>query len=140
MEDKKKLENSESQASPRIRRGVLSQLTIYDVEESELETLGKGSSDSLYLTFSIFLLTMAISFFIALINATVSDKIYIIFVLITIVGFVLGIFSLFIWLKKRKSMPDLIDKIKRRLPPEGIPYEMDTKRPVTLIEPNQEAL
>jgi len=140
MEDKKKLENTESQFNPKIRRAILSQLTIYEVEESELETLEKGSPDSFYLTFSVFLLTTAISFLITLITATVSDKISIVFVLITIVGFVFGVFLLIVWCKKRKSIPDLIDKIRKRLPPEGIQYERDTTHPVTVIEPNKEAL
>jgi len=37
-----------------IRRGPYKRLTLYDVEESELELLAKGTTDSLYLTFSIF--------------------------------------------------------------------------------------
>ena len=126
MEDKKKVENTTSQPLPEIRRGALSRLTIYEVEESELETLEKGSPDSLYLTFSVFLLTTAISFFIALVTTQVAQKIYTIFVVITVVGFIIGIFLLIIWCKKRKSIPDLICKIKKRLPPEGIQESSNT--------------
>lgn len=120
MKSPKKDENSGSQHIPEIRRGIYAQLTIYEVEESELDTLAQGSPDSFYLTFSIFLLSVATSFLISLLTTNVSGNTFTVFVLITIIGFVVGAFLFVMWRKKRKSVPELIEKIKKRLPPEGI--------------------
>jgi len=59
-----------------IRRGVFQELTLYEVEESELELLARGSPDSLYLNFSILLLSFAVSFLISLLTAILSDRVF----------------------------------------------------------------
>jgi len=105
---------------PEVRRAVLARLTIFEVEESELDILAHGSPDSFHLTFAIFLLSVASSFLIALLTIDVTGKTYTVFVLITLVGFVTGIYFFMSWRKRRKSVPDLVDKIRKRLPPEGI--------------------
>lgn len=103
-----------------IRRGSYKELTLYDVEESELELLAQGSPDSLYLNFAIFLLSAAVSFLTALLTAVLSDRIFTVFVVITCLGFIVGALLLVIWLKKRRSISALIRKIRDRLP-EGVP-------------------
>jgi hypothetical protein len=103
-----------------VRRGAYARLTIYEVEESELEILAQGSPDSLYLNFAILLLSVAISFLISLLTATISNKVFTIFVVIATVGFIVGAFLLILWVKKRKSVSELVKKIKERLPAEGI--------------------
>lgn len=127
MDESKKQEAVVSKPLPsvEIRRGAYARLTIYDVEESELELLAQGSPVSLYLNFSIFLLSTAISFLTALLTlpdnqSAEASKRFIVFVVITAVGFVAGIFLLFLWLKQRKSTSELVMRIKNRLPPEGI--------------------
>ena len=105
---------------PEVRRAVFSRLTIFEVEESELEILAHGSPDSLHLTFAVFLLSVASAFLIALLTVEVTGKIFTVFVLITIVGYICGIYFFFSWRKRGKSIPGLIDKIRKRLPPEGI--------------------
>jgi hypothetical protein len=103
-----------------IRRGSYKELTLYDVEESELELLAQGSPDSLYLKFAIFLLSAAVSFLTALLTAVLSDRIFTVFVVITCLGFIVGVLLLVIWLRKRRSISVLVQKIRDRLP-EGIP-------------------
>jgi hypothetical protein len=101
MDEPKKQEAIVSRPLPsvEIRRGAYAHLTIYDVERSELEQLAQGSPVSLYLNFAIFLLSTASSFLTALLtlpdnqSAEVSKK-FIVFVVITAVGFVAGIFLL----------------------------------------------
>ena len=39
---------------PEIRRARFDRLTIYEVSESELEVLARGSPDSIYLNFAVF--------------------------------------------------------------------------------------
>lgn len=113
-----------------MRRGAYARLTIYEVEENELELLAQGSPDSLYLNFAIFLLSIAVSFLIALltlpanqatgVSGTGSSNRFIVLVVITTIGFIVGLLLLLIWLKKRRSISDIVQRIKDRLPPEGI--------------------
>ena len=103
-----------------IRRGSYKELTLYDVEESELELLAQGSPDSLYLNFAIFLLSAAVSFLTALLTAVLSDRIFTVFVVITCLGFIVGVLLLVIWLRKGRSISVLVQKIRDRLP-EGVP-------------------
>jgi len=103
-----------------IRRGSYKELTLYDVDESELELLAQGSPDSLYLNFAIFLLSSAVAFLTSLLTAVLSDRIFTVFVIITSVGFIVGMLLLVIWLRKRRSISTLVQKIRDRLP-EGVP-------------------
>jgi len=106
---------------PEIRRGRFERLTIYEVSEAELEIIEKGSPSSLYLNFSIFLLSVAIAFLIALLTTNISSaKVFSVFVTITVIGFVFGLLLLILWLKTRKSVSATVCSIKRRLPPEGV--------------------
>ena len=123
MDDEKKQEIAPSQSLPpaiEVRRGAYRHVTLYDVEERELEDLAQGSPDSLYLNFAVFLLSLASSFLISLLTAVVSNNVFIVFVVITTVGFIVGIFLLILWLMKRRSVSHLVKNIKSRLPPEGI--------------------
>ena len=113
--------NPSADFAPEIRRARCSKLTIYDVTESELETLAQGSPDSIILNFSIFLFTVFISFLVALITSPPkSDRVFIVFLIFTIIGALGGVILLLIWLKSRKSVSKTIKTIKDRLPPEGV--------------------
>src|SRR5712692_2921476 len=104
----------------KIRRGSFGELTIHEVADYELESLAHGSPDSLYLNFAIFLLSMSVSFFVALLTAVLSSHVFTVFVVITTIGFLMGVFLLIIWLKKRRSVSDLVKEIRSRLPAEGV--------------------
>ena|SRR2546428_8548392 len=108
-----------------VRRGAFARLTIYEVEESELEILAQGSPDSLFLNFSIFLLSIATSFLVTLITVNVSTRVFIVFVSISAIGFFLGIFLLLLWFKNRKSVSLLVRKIRSRLPSEARQLSVD---------------
>ena len=103
-----------------VRRAAFAQLTIYEVAEYELETLAHGSPDSLFLNFAIFLLSTAVSFFVALLTADLSARVFTIFVVIVTVGFLVGLFLVLVWLKKRSSTSNLVKLIRDRLPSEGV--------------------
>lgn len=121
MTDSKKQGNEPSELKPAIRRAPIAQLTIYEISEAELEILARGSANSVYLNFAIFLLSVSASFLIALLTTTItSHKTFTIFVVIAVVGAIGGILLLILWSKTRKSISDLVQTIKRRLPPEGI--------------------
>jgi NADH:ubiquinone oxidoreductase subunit K len=110
-----------SEFMPEIGRGRVAQLTIYEISEIELETLAQGAANSIYLNFAIFLLTVSVSFTIALLSTNIaSNRVFTVFVVIAVVGAIGGIFLLLLWFRTRKSISDLMHTIKERLPPEGI--------------------
>ncbi len=104
----------------KIRRGSFGELTIHEVADYELERLAHGSPDSLYLNFAIFLLSMSVSFFVALLTGVLSSRVFTVFVVITTIGLLMGIFLVIIWLKKRSSVSSLVEEIRSRLPAEGV--------------------
>jgi hypothetical protein len=112
--------DSSSLPPVKIRRGSFGELTIHEVADYELESLAHGSPDSLYLNFAIFLLSMSVSFFVALLTAVLSSRVFTVFVVITTIGFLMGVLLLIIWLKKRSSVSALVEEIRSRLPAEGV--------------------
>lgn len=114
-------EDKPKELLPEIRRGRFDRLTIYEVSETELEIIEKGSPSSLYLNFSIFLLSTGTTFLIALFTTNIASvKVFSVFVIITVIGFILGLLLLILWLRTRKSVSATVCLIKRRLPPEGV--------------------
>ena len=106
---------------PKIRRGRYDQLIIYEVSDRELEILAKGTSNPIYLNFAIALLSVSISFIIALLTTTItSNKIFTVFVVIAVVGIISGLLLLFLWFKTRRTVEDLVQTIKNRLPEEDL--------------------
>ena len=105
----------------KIRQGVPAELTIHAVADHELESLAHGSAESsTYLNFAIFLLSTAVSFFVALLTTVLSSRVFTIFVVITTVGFMNGSFLLIVWRRKRPSVWDLVREIRSRVPAEGV--------------------
>jgi hypothetical protein len=104
-----------------IRRGVPAELTIHAVADHELESLAHGSADSSSsLNFAIFLLSTSVSFFIALLTAVLTSRVFTVFVVITTVGFLNGVLLLMVWHRKRSSVWDLVERIRSRVPAEGV--------------------
>ena len=127
MTDSKNQGDEPSELKPAIRRAQIAQLTIYEISETELEVLARGSSNPIYLNFAIFLLSVFASFVIALLTTTInSDRVFTVFVVIAVVGAVLGGLLLILWFKTRKSISELVQTIKDRLLSEGIREEGTT--------------
>ncbi|MDX9782169.1 MAG: hypothetical protein RBT35_04195 [Bacteroidales bacterium] len=101
----------------KVKRHKFDSLTIYEVSESELDTIEKGSPSSIYLNFAIFLLSIAASFLASLLTNDYSNKqnTFIVFLLITIVGFVIGGFLIILWLRTKNDFDQTIKKIKDRV-------------------------
>jgi hypothetical protein len=109
-------ENLEHQI--KIVRGRVDSVSVYEITESELSLLEDGPPSSIYLNFSIFLLSVAISFLISLVTTKIeSDRVFTVFVIITAIGFIAGILFLFIWYRSHRSLSDIFLKIKNRIPP-----------------------
>ena len=113
---KSNTENSSGE-NVKIKRCKFDSLTLYEVSDSELDIIEKGSPASIYLNFAIFLLSIAVSFFVSLLTIDYNQKpnIYIIFLLFTIVGFLGGLFLLILWFRNKSDFNDTIKKIKSRV-------------------------
>ncbi len=107
----------EIEESIRIIRGRVDYMVVYEVTENELSTLEKGNPNTIFLNFAIFLLSIASSFLIALLTTTIqSDRTFIIFTIITVVGYIIGILLLILWYRGRHSVAELIRSIRNRIP------------------------
>lgn len=107
-----------------IRRGRVDSVDLYEVKENELELLEKGSPASLQLNFSIFLLSIALSAVFTLSTATVKAPIWdTVYIVIAVVGFLLGLYLLLIWWRTYSSIRKIIAVIRARIPPEVVKPE-----------------
>jgi len=113
-------ENEHSGDKPfKIKRGRVDSLSLYEITEHELLTLENGSPSSLYLNFSLLLLTTATSFLISLLTTTIeSDRTYTTFVILVVIGYVLGILLGIIWWRTRQSVSEITKRIRNRIPPD----------------------
>ena len=113
--------NDPAPLGPAIHRARLDKLSIFEISESELETLERGSPDSLFLNLAIFVLSVAISFSITLGTTTiVSVRIFCVFVIVTVVGYIAGATFGLLWWRSHRSIRTVAKQIRNRLPPEGI--------------------
>ena len=101
----------------RIRRGKVDSLSLYEITDYELDNLEKGMPSSLFLNFGIALITISISFLIALITTQIpSERTFTVFTVIVVLGFIIGLVLIVFWLRTRRQLTSLIRKIKSRIP------------------------
>jgi hypothetical protein len=109
---------------PAVRRARIDRLNIYEVSDTELQILERGSPESLFLNFAILLLSVSASFLVALVTTDISSpRTFAVFVIVTIVGFIIGALLLALWAWHRRSTVTVLQQIRRRMPPEGIPSD-----------------
>ncbi len=102
---------------PRIVRGQVDSLSLFEITDYELELLEQGSPNTIYLNFAVFFISIACSFFVTLLTVTItSQSIFTIFVVLTVVGFSVGGVLLLLWFRTRSKMSVLVRKIKARVP------------------------
>lgn len=89
---------------------------IFEVKEEELELIENGLGESIFFNLVIAFLSITISFLIAIfsIEYTESPITYIFYMLAIMVGAVASIISFFLWFPKRKNIPKIIEKIRKR--------------------------
>lgn len=103
----------------RVRRGRVDSVDLYEIKENELEILEKGEPFSVYLNFSIFLLSAAITGIVALCTATFKNDITkYSFLFVSILGIIIGLLLLILWYRGRKSVKSIFKKIRERIPPD----------------------
>lgn len=109
-------ENPTDSKGPIIKKGTVDSLTIYEITEGELETIQRGSPSSTYLNFSIFLISIATSFLVTLLTVDkISDRLFDIFCIITVIGFIVGLILFVIWFRTKNDIDTVLKKIKERV-------------------------
>jgi hypothetical protein len=105
---------------PEIRVGRIGVLKVHQISDEELTKLGQGSGQSLFLNFGIGVLSVAVSFLIALFTVQITSiRVFCVFVIITVVGILTGIILLILWWRTRQPISKLVHEIRGRMPPEG---------------------
>jgi uncharacterized membrane protein YciS (DUF1049 family) len=118
-------EETEHETIP-VRRGRVDSIDLYEVTEDELQELERGGEASNYLNFALALISIAISFAIALATTNTTDRQFYVF-LIIVVGTALAalIFGV-IWWNNRRTVRQLAAKIRARMrQEEGLDTEED---------------
>ncbi len=111
---------------PEIRRGRIGELKIYEISDDELARLGQGAGQSLFLNFGIGVLSVSVSFLISLLTTTItSDRVFIVFTIITVLGFFAGTILMLLWWWTRKPLSRLLQEIRDRMPPKGEAQQLD---------------
>jgi hypothetical protein len=103
----------------KIRRGRVVSVDLYEVKDSELDLLEKGSPAETKFNFALTFLSLSLSC-IGTLCTTETFKwpiVKSIYVNISIVGLLLGIYLMFTWWQSRESISDVVKAIKCRMEP-----------------------
>lgn len=116
QQESKAVQNETGQNEPRIVRGRVDSLSLYEITDHELDILEKGSPESFHLNFGIFLLTVGLSFLVTLLSEDIqSNRLFTVFVVLCSVGLLGGSFLIFLWYRMRKELTNVVAKIKKRI-------------------------
>ena len=114
-------EDQKRQLEPAILRVLLDKITIYDITDSELESLERGSPESILLNLAIAVASIAVSFSIALATTEItSTKTFCVFVIVTVVSYIASITLGLLWWQKRGSVKSVAGIVRNRPSSEGI--------------------
>jgi len=113
-----------------VRHGRVASVDLFEIKESELEVFEKGSPADIQLNFALPLLTLAFEAVCVLLTATFQNPtIKTVFIVISIVGFLFGLYLLIAWSRSRTSLRMVCKTIRGRIPSDSL--EPDDKRDVT---------
>lgn len=106
---------TEHQTEPRIRFAKVDSICIYQITESELSALEEGSPGSTYLNLAIFFTSTAIGFLVSLLLTKIEpDRLFTVFVVVTVGGFIAGSILFCLWIKACMSTTPVAKKIRER--------------------------
>jgi hypothetical protein len=102
-----------------VRRGRVESVDLYEIKDTELDELEKGTPAELQLNFAVFLISTAFAAISSLATANFSNKIIeTIFIVISVVGVFVGLYLLIAWWRTRSSVKELCLRIRERIPPD----------------------
>ena len=95
-------------------------LMVYHITEQELDLIERGAPESTYFGFAVFLLSTGFSFLIALLTAGIqSQRLFNIFLIVTLFGLVGGLLLFIVWLRLQRSTVSITKVIRSRKPSAG---------------------
>jgi hypothetical protein len=97
-----------------VRRVPLQEIIIYDLRENELDALINGGRVSTYQAHATWSLSMALGFLSLVLAAGLPQFWVAVFALLTAAGFSVGLILLFFYLRDRKSLNGVVERIKAR--------------------------
>lgn len=99
-----------------VRKYVVDEVVIYEVKESELDELERGSQSDLYLEFAIACISTFISFLIAIFTVEFpkNSNTEVIFVCVDVIMALAGAIFISLWYRQRKDKSKVIEAIKKR--------------------------
>ena len=106
-----------SNGSISVKRGKLDSVTVYEVREDELNTIEKGRSASLQLSFAITLFVITFSCGMSLLT-TKEFRFEITQSIVISIGLtclILSVYFFLLWRKTKQSVDETIEKIRQRL-------------------------
>jgi len=104
----------------RVRKGRVDSVDIFEIKDSELDLLERGSPADLQFNFAIFFVSTALSAIAALATSTFkSEGIKTIFIVVGVVGLLLGFYLAVSWYRNRTSLKSVCAKIRSRIPPDA---------------------
>ena len=101
----------------KVRRRKIGSVTIYDVTETELTILEKGTDASVWLNFFIATVSIGSSFLVSLLTAKWGDSfswIQVVFICLTIIMFITATICFVFWRRGRGQHKETIKTIKER--------------------------
>lgn len=111
---------SPKDGSVRVRKGVVESVDLYEVKDSELDILEKGSPADIQFNFAIFLISIAISFLTTLLTTDiVNSTTKTVFIILTVLGFIGAAYLFISWWFNHTSLKRVCKKIRDRIPSEA---------------------
>lgn len=109
--------NESADKGPTIKKGKVDSLAIYEITDGELATIERGSPNSTFFNIGIALISVAISFLVTLVTVDLSLRLrlFIVFVIVTVVGFIVGVVLMILWVKTKKDVDEVLKKIRDRI-------------------------
>jgi hypothetical protein len=112
------IQQTESESGPKIQRGRVDSITIYEITESELASLEAGTPTGYLFDLFLCLLTVGIAFFVTISTTTISsDRLFSFYAILAIASTIGSLVCLCLWLRYRKSLKTVIEGIKKRVQP-----------------------
>lgn len=118
--------------SLRVRRGRVESVDLYEIKDTELDSLEKGTPAELQLNFAVFLLSTSFAAISTLLTATFPNKTTeTIFIVVSVVGLLIGIYLLIAWARTRSDVKKLCQRIRQRIP-------QDVALPIASVDSDEE--
>ena len=110
--------NNQNEASIQVNKGKVDSINIYEITESELETLESASPTGILFDIGLACVSVAISLTVTLATTKIeNDRTYYSFLIFTIIGYLAFGAFLVIWLVTRKSVKKITKEIRNRINP-----------------------